>query len=102
MNKNILSVEGKVALVTGASSGLGAHFSKVLATAGAKVVVGARRVEKLDSLVCEIEASGGSAIAVAMDITDSDSVIRAPSRWRCMACAQTVLAASVVRISSSS
>lgn len=72
-----LSLTGKVALVTGASSGLGAHFAKVLATAGAKVVVGARRVEKLQDLVGEIAESGGEAVAVAMDITDTTSVIQA-------------------------
>ena len=74
MDENLLSVEGKVALVTGASSGLGAHFAKVLAAAGAKLIVGARRVEKLHELVGEIEASGGEAIAVALDITNTDSV----------------------------
>lgn len=77
MDKNLLSVEGKVALVTGASSGLGAHFSKVLAAAGAKLIVGARRVEKLQELVADIEASGGEAIAVALDVTNTDSVSRA-------------------------
>ena len=77
MNKDLLSVQGKVALVTGASSGLGAHFSKVLASAGAKVIVAARRVEKLASVVDEINTSGGIATAVALDITNQESVIEA-------------------------
>lgn len=72
-----LSLTGKVALVTGASSGLGAHFATVLAKAGAGVVVGARRVEKLQDLVEKIKTDGGKAVAVAMDITDSASVTQA-------------------------
>ncbi|AQA18936.1 2-deoxy-D-gluconate 3-dehydrogenase [Halioglobus japonicus] len=70
----ILSLEGKVALVTGASSGLGAHFGRVLAAAGAQVVLAARRQEKLEALVDDIAAGGGRAIAVSMDVTDPDSV----------------------------
>lgn len=67
----------KVALVTGASSGLGEHFARVLAAEGAKVVVAARRVERLEGLVDEISKAGGEAFAVAMDVTDSDSVKQA-------------------------
>ncbi len=77
MTTNLLSVQDKVALVTGASSGLGAHFSKVLAAAGAKVIVAARRVDKLDQLVEEIRSNGGIATAVALDITKTASVIDA-------------------------
>lgn len=77
MISDLLSVQDKVALVTGASSGLGEHFSRVLATAGAKVIVGARRVEKLERLVKEINSKGGEAIAVSLDITDSESVVSA-------------------------
>jgi len=61
-------------LVTGASSGLGKHFAKVLAAAGADVAVAARRTEKLDALVDEIDASGAKAFATAMDVTSAASV----------------------------
>jgi NAD(P)-dependent dehydrogenase (short-subunit alcohol dehydrogenase family) len=74
---NSLDLSGQVALVTGASSGLGAHFAKVLSQAGASVVAAARRTERLDSLVAEILAGGGKAIAVAMDVNDSASVLAA-------------------------
>jgi len=76
MNRDRLSLSGKTALVTGASSGLGWHFAKVLADAGASVVVAARRKERLDALVSDIEAAGGRALAVAMDVTDNESVIQ--------------------------
>lgn len=65
---------GRVALVTGASSGFGKHFAGVLAAKGAKVVVGARRVERLDKLVAEISASGGEALAVPLDVNEGASV----------------------------
>lgn len=67
-------LNGRVALVTGASSGFGEHFAKVLAGVGARVVVGARRVERLRALVEQIEAGGGQAVAVALDVNDKDSV----------------------------
>jgi NAD(P)-dependent dehydrogenase (short-subunit alcohol dehydrogenase family) len=65
---------GKTVLVTGASSGLGHHFARVLAQAGAKVAVAARRREKLQILAGEITDAGGTAFAVGMDVTDRDSV----------------------------
>ena len=74
MNTNLLSVKGKVALVTGASSGLGAHFGSVLAQAGARVILAARRVEKLQALVEDIESNGGLATAIALDVTRAESV----------------------------
>ena len=65
-------VAGRVALVTGASSGLGKRFAQVLAAEGAKVVVAARRKERLDDLVREI---GAAAFAVQCDVTDEAQVI---------------------------
>ncbi|MBL4612848.1 MAG: glucose 1-dehydrogenase [Emcibacter sp.] len=72
--QNIFDLTGKIALVTGASSGLGRHFAKTLAKAGAKVIVAARRREKLDDLVQEITAAGGEVMAVTMDVTNMDSI----------------------------
>lgn len=66
-------LSGRVALVTGASSGLGAGFAKVLAAAGAKVVLAARRADKLAEQVAEIVAAGGEAVAVSLDVTDETS-----------------------------
>lgn len=68
------NLSGKVALVTGASSGLGWHFAKVLAAAGAVVVATARRAGRLAELIDEIEAAGGRAHAVAMDVSNAASV----------------------------
>jgi len=69
-----VNFEGKIALVTGASSGLGARFAKVLAEAGAQVVLASRRVERLKELRAEIEANGGAAHVVALDVTDYGSI----------------------------
>ena len=62
---------GQVALVTGASAGLGQRFARVLAAAGAHVAVTARRLDRLEALVAEITAAGGTAQAFALDVTDS-------------------------------
>ncbi len=69
-----VNFEGKIALVTGASSGLGARFAKILAQAGAQVVLASRRVERLKELRAEIEANGGAAHVVALDVTDYASI----------------------------
>jgi NAD(P)-dependent dehydrogenase (short-subunit alcohol dehydrogenase family) len=69
-----VNFEGKIALITGASSGLGARFAKVLAEAGAQVVLASRRVDRLKELRAEIEASGGAAHVVALDVTDYSSI----------------------------
>jgi len=67
-------LSGRTALVTGASSGLGAHFARVLARAGAHVLLAARRATALDAVVMGIRAAGGSASSISLDVTDVDSV----------------------------
>jgi NAD(P)-dependent dehydrogenase (short-subunit alcohol dehydrogenase family) len=69
-----VNFEGKIALVTGASSGLGARFAKILAQAGAQVVLASRRIDRLKELRAEIEADGGAAHVVALDVTDYASI----------------------------
>jgi len=69
-----VNFEGKVALITGASSGLGARFAKVLAMAGAQVILASRRVDRLKELRAEIEAEGGAAHVVTLDVTDYASI----------------------------
>ena len=66
-----------MALVTGASSGLGRHFARLLAKHGARVAIGARRMDKLVSLAEEIRAEGGEALLVELDVTDEASVDKA-------------------------
>jgi 3-oxoacyl-[acyl-carrier protein] reductase len=70
----MFSLKDKIALVTGASQGIGRATSLLLAEAGAKIVVAARTAEKLSSLVAEIEAAGGAALAVPMDVADAAQV----------------------------
>lgn len=77
MSENIFSMKDKVVLVTGASSGLGSNFARVLGRNGAKVIVAARRADKLEALVSSITGDGGQATAVAMDVTNPDSVASA-------------------------
>jgi NAD(P)-dependent dehydrogenase (short-subunit alcohol dehydrogenase family) len=72
-----IDLSGRVAFVTGASSGLGAQFARVLARAGAGVVLAARRVDRLKSLRAEIEAEGGDAHFVTLDVTDPASIASA-------------------------
>src|SRR5512137_2840048 len=69
-----MDLSGRVALVTGASSGLGAQFARTLSAAGAAVVLAGRRVEKLKELRAEIDGAGGDAHVVALDVTDHDSI----------------------------
>ncbi len=68
------SLEGKVALVTGASSGFGQHFATVLSRAGAKVVLAARRTDLIQAEADAINSAGGNALAVTMDVTSSKSI----------------------------
>ena len=68
-------LSGQVALVTGATSGLGHRFARVLAAAGATVVVTGRRTERLDELAAAITADGGQALPITLDMTDNDSII---------------------------
>ena len=69
-----IDLSGRVAFVTGASSGLGAQFARVLAAAGAGVVLAARRIERLKTLRAEIEAEGGDAHVVGLDVSDPASI----------------------------
>ncbi len=66
---------GHVAMVTGATSGLGWRFARVLAAAGADVVATGRREERLAELRAEVEADGGSLLGVRMDMTDNESIL---------------------------
>ena len=75
-----IDLSGRVAFVTGASSGLGAQFAKTLAAAGAGVVLAARREERLKTLRAEIESQGGDAHVVTVDVTDMDSIKAAVAR----------------------
>ena len=72
----MFDLSGKTALVTGASSGFGAHFAKVLAEKGARVAIAARRLERLEKLAGEINVAGGEALPIAMDVTSSEAVER--------------------------
>jgi len=71
---DLFRLDGKCALITGASGSLGHHFAHVLATAGAAVVLAARRLDKLEALAAEIRAAGGAALAVALDVTDGATI----------------------------
>lgn len=68
---------GRTVLVTGASSGIGARFARIVAREGAAVVIGARRADRLEALRDEIIADGGRALAVSLDVADEASVIAA-------------------------
>jgi len=73
----LFDITGRVALVTGASSGLGVHFAEVLAENGAKVALVARRAARLEALKAKIEAAGGQAIVAEADVLDRDAMKRA-------------------------
>jgi NADP-dependent 3-hydroxy acid dehydrogenase YdfG len=68
------NVEGKVVVITGASSGLGEATAKILSAQGATVVMGARRQDRIQALAKELSGSGGKALAVATDVADRQQV----------------------------
>jgi NADP-dependent 3-hydroxy acid dehydrogenase YdfG len=68
------NIKGKVVVITGASSGLGEATARLLSAAGASVVLGARRVDRIQSLADELNAKGGKALALATDVTNHDQV----------------------------
>ena len=70
------NIEGKVVVITGASSGLGEATARMLAAQGAAVVLGARRVDRIEALAAEVQAAGGRALAVQTDVTRSEQVQR--------------------------
>ena len=78
--QDYLSMQGKVALVTGASSGLGEHFAQVLARAGAAVAIAARRVDRLEALAEKLRAEGATVLPVALDVTSAESAEAALSQ----------------------
>ncbi len=67
-------LSGRIALITGASSGLGAHFAEIFVAAGARVVIGARRIDRVEALAAEL---GDKALPVAIDVTDQQSIAAA-------------------------
>lgn len=69
-----MNTKSKIALVTGASSGIGEGIARLLAANGVKVGLAARRKDKLEKLVSEIKSAGGEAVAIEMDVTDQSSV----------------------------
>ena len=68
------NVADKVVVITGASSGIGESIAKLLARNGAKVVIGARRKNRIDAVVKEISAAGGKAVGFAVDVTKRPEV----------------------------
>ena len=71
------SLEGRTCLITGASSGIGAHLAQAMAKAGARIALGARRTELTEQIAAEIREAGGEALAVPMDVTSEASVAEA-------------------------
>lgn len=69
-----IDLSGRVAFITGASSGLGAQFARTLSNAGAAVVLASRRIDKLKDLRATIDAEGGDAHVIELDVTDMDSI----------------------------
>jgi 3-oxoacyl-[acyl-carrier protein] reductase len=74
---DMFSLKGKVALVTGASSGLGQQFARALADNGASVALVARRADRLKAFAAELEKSGAKAVAIEADVTDRAAMLKA-------------------------
>jgi NAD(P)-dependent dehydrogenase (short-subunit alcohol dehydrogenase family) len=72
MTDGLFRLDGRTAIITGASSGFGEHFARVLSAAGAQLVVGARRIERLQSLAAELP----NTVAIACDVRDHDDLVR--------------------------
>lgn len=68
------SLEGQVALITGASGGLGEHFARLLASQGCAVAVSARRLERVESLAGELAGTGHQAMAIRLDVANADAI----------------------------
>jgi len=75
MKDSLFDLTGRVAIVTGASSGLGVQFAKALANAGANVTIAARRIEKLEALEKELEKTGVECLAVKCDVLIEEDVV---------------------------
>lgn len=75
MMSQLFSLKGKIALVTGASSGLGIQFAKALAAQGADVVISARRVDRLEQVKKEIEEMGAECLAIQCDVLKNDEIV---------------------------
>jgi NAD(P)-dependent dehydrogenase (short-subunit alcohol dehydrogenase family) len=73
----VMDLSGRTVFVTGASSGIGEHIARRLADAGARLALGARRVDRIEALACEIRSSGRQAMALPVDVTNESSVIAA-------------------------
>jgi NAD(P)-dependent dehydrogenase (short-subunit alcohol dehydrogenase family) len=86
-----VDLSGQVALVTGASSGLGRRFAAVLAANGAHVVATARRIDRLEELAAEIESTGGTCLPVVLDVTDADQLAAVVTRAEAEAGAVRIL-----------
>ncbi|HSM68019.1 MAG TPA: SDR family NAD(P)-dependent oxidoreductase [Ilumatobacteraceae bacterium] len=86
-----VDLSGQVALVTGASSGLGRRFAAVLAANGAHVVATARRIDRLEELAAEIESAGGTCLPMALDVTDADQLAAVVARAEAEAGAVRIL-----------
>lgn len=71
------SLAGRNVLMAGASSGIGAHLSRIMSAAGATMILGARRVDKVEALADELREGGGKAMGVALDVTDEAAIIAA-------------------------
>jgi NADP-dependent 3-hydroxy acid dehydrogenase YdfG len=76
VSTNVEGIAGKAVVITGASSGLGEATARLLSAQGASVVLGARRVERIQALADELTAAGGKALAVETDVTDREQVRR--------------------------